>query len=99
MGFLYNIFIGSLIFVYDLLFTLIYRSFGNPAITIIVLSIVINTIVLPLYKRADALQKEEQIKKKSMESRVKQIRKAFKNDEQFMMLSAYYRICHYNPLS
>ena len=53
---IYDIFIGSLIFIYDLLFTLIYRSFGNPAITIIVLSIVINLIVLPLYQRADTVQ-------------------------------------------
>lgn len=99
MHMIYDIFIGSLIFIYDLLFTLIYRSFGNPAITIIVLSIVINLIVLPLYQRADTMQKEEQIKKKSMEGRVKSIKKAFQGDEQFMMLSAYYKECHYNPLS
>ena len=99
MHIIYDIFISSLIFIYDLLFTLIYRSFGNPAITIIVLSIVINLIVLPLYQRADTMQKEEQIKKKSMEGHVKDIKKAFKGDEQFMMLSAYYKECHYNPLS
>ena len=99
MQYLFDIIISSLIFIYDVLFTLIYRSFGNPAITIIVLSIVINLIVLPLYQRADTMQKEEQIKMKSMEGRVKQIKKAFKGDEQFMMLSAYYKECNYNPLS
>ncbi len=99
MHYIFDIIIESLIFVYDLLFTLIYRSFGNPAITIIILSIVINLIVLPLYKRADDLQKEEQLKKRSMERGVKHIRKTFKSDEQFMMLQAYYRVCHYNPLS
>ena len=99
MSIIYDIFIGSLIFIYDLLFTLIYRSFRNPAVTIIILSIVINLIVLPLYQKADDLQKEEQRKKKSMESRTKQIRTAFNGDEQFMMLSAYYKECNYNPLS
>ena len=99
MQFLFDIVIGSLIFVYDLLFTLINRSFTNPAVSIIVLSIAINFFVLPLYTKADALQKEEQNKKKSMELRISHIKKAFKRDEQFMMLSAYYRICHYNPLS
>lgn len=95
---IYDIFIGSLIFIYDLLFTLIYRSFRNPAITIIILSIVINLIVLPLYQKADELQKEEQRQKKAMEPRVKQIRAAFNGDERFMMLSAYYKECNYNPL-
>ena len=99
MSYLFDIIIGSLIFIYDILFTLIYRSFGNPAVVIIILSIVINLIVLPLYKRADDLQKEEQLKKKSMERGIKHIRKTFKHDEQFMMLSAYYRTCQYNPLS
>lgn len=99
MQFLFDIVIGSLIFVYDLLFTLINRSFTNPVISIIVLSIAINFFVLPLYSKADALQKEEQEKKQSMAFREKQIRSNFKKDEQFMMLSAYYRICHYNPLS
>lgn len=39
----------------------------NPAVSVIVLSIVINFIVLPLYNKADMLQKEEQNKKLSME--------------------------------
>lgn len=99
MQYLFDIIIGSLIFIYDILFTLIYRSFGNPAIAIIILSIVINLIVLPLYKKADALQKEELLKKKSMARGIKHIRKTFKHDEQFMMLSAYYKSCQYNPLS
>ena len=99
MQYLFDIIIGSLIFIYDILFTLIYRSFGTPAVAIIILSIVINLIVLPLYKKADALQKEEQLKKKSMERGIKHIRKTFKHDEQFMMLSAYYRSCQYNPMS
>lgn len=96
---IYDIFIGSLLFIYDLLFTLIYRSFRDPAVTIIILSIVINLIVLPLYKKADELQKEEQNKKKSMEATIKRIRAAFKGDERFMMLSAYYKVRGYNPLS
>lgn len=67
MHYLYITIIGSLIFIYELLFTLIYRSFVNPAVSVIVLSIVINFIVLPLYNKADMLQKEEQNKKLSME--------------------------------
>lgn len=80
------------------MFTLIFRSFSNPGVAIIILSVAINLLVLPLYNKADALQKEEQHKKKSLETWEKHIRKNFKSDEQFMLLSAYYRIKNYNPL-
>ena len=99
MRILYDIIISPLIFVYDILFTLIYRFFQEPVISIIVLSIVINFIVLPLYIKADALQKEEQAKKLSMSPYIKHIKKIFYGDEQFMMLQAFYRIEHYSPLS
>ena len=46
----------------QLLFEVIYvnanRVIGNPGLSIIVLSLVMNFLVLPLYMRADALQEE-----------------------------------------
>lgn len=39
---------------------------GNPGLSIIVLSLVMNFLVLPLYMRADALQEEE----RDMEARL-----------------------------
>lgn len=99
MEYIYNIIIQPLVYVYDLLFTVLYRAFQNPVWSIIGLSIVVSTIVLPLYKKADELQKGEQEKKKKMAPWEKHIRKNFRGDEQFMMLSAYYRTEHYNPLN
>ena len=99
MQYVYDLIIGSLVFIYDLLFTLIYRSFADAAVSIIILSIVINLIVLPLYNKADKLQRDTQEKQRSMESWIRHLKKNFKNDEQFMMLSAYYRINNYSPLS
>ena len=47
----------------QLLFEVIYmvadRIIGNPGLSIIVLSLVMNFLVLPLYLRADAMQEEE----------------------------------------
>ena len=47
-----------------LLFEVIYmmaeRLIGNPGLSIIVLSLMMNFLVLPLYRRADAMQEEEQ---------------------------------------
>ena len=61
-------------------------------------SIVINILALPLYNIADSIQEKERQINKKMEYRVKRIKKAFKGDEQFMMLSEYYRQNNYHPL-
>ena len=50
MNYLYDIIIQSLIFIYDILYTLLYRMFEHPVIAIIAMSVVINFIVLPLYQ-------------------------------------------------
>ncbi|MBR6200251.1 MAG: membrane protein insertase YidC, partial [Spirochaetales bacterium] len=61
-------------------------------------SIVINFLALPLYNIADALQDKERQISRRLEPRLKRIRKAFKGDEQFMMVSTYYRQNNYHPL-
>lgn len=35
------------------------RLIGNPGLSFVVLSLAMNFLVLPLYKRADAMQEEE----------------------------------------
>ncbi|MDO4528590.1 MAG: YidC/Oxa1 family membrane protein insertase, partial [bacterium] len=62
------------------------------------LSILINFLSLPLYRKADQLQREEIEKVKKMNHWLTHIKKHFSGDERFMMQSAYYRIEHYNPL-
>lgn len=61
-------------------------------------SLVINFLALPLYSVADSLQEKERNIAKSLEFRVKRIKKAFRRDEQFMMLSEYYRQNNYHPM-
>ena len=61
-------------------------------------SIAINFLALPLYNIADALQEKERKAAKQLEPRVKRIKKAFKGDEQFMMLQTYYKQNKYHPL-
>ena len=65
---------------------------------IIVLSLVVNFLVLPLYKRADALQAEERAKEKSLEKWVNHIKKTFTGDERFLMLQYYYKQNDYKPV-
>ncbi|HAW16339.1 MAG TPA: hypothetical protein DCW41_06535 [Clostridiales bacterium] len=88
---LYLIFIGPLELLFEFVFSMSYKISGNEGISIIVLSIVMNLLALPLYRRADAMQKEQSDKMKSVAVWQERIRKTFKGDERFMMLNALNR--------
>ncbi len=61
-------------------------------------SVCINILALPLYNIAESIQEKERQINRKMEPRVKRIKKGFKGDEQFMILSEYYRQNNYHPL-
>ena len=95
---LYTLVISPLELVFEIIFTIANKIIGNEGISIIFLSLAVNFLVLPLYKRADELQAEERDIQASMASRIKQIKRTFKGDERFFMLQEYYRIMHYKPI-
>lgn len=97
---LYNLIIAPIEFIVDWIFRLCLNKVGTHGVIycVVVVSIVINILALPLYNIADALQEKERKIAKKLEPRVKRIKKAFKGDEQFMMLSEYYRQNNYHPL-
>ena len=59
MSFLFNLIIQPLIMVYDVLFSMFYGILENTVAAIVALSILINILVLPLYRKADIMQKEQ----------------------------------------
>ena len=61
----------------------------------LIISIIINILVLPLYRQADRLEKEQRDKKQSMKHWVDHIKASFRGDERVMMLQAYYRENNY----
>ena len=95
--FLYYLTIKPIWLLFEVIFTAIYRACENPGISILSVSIVMNILVLPMYLKSDSLQEEERKKQKQMEGWVKHIRKTFKGDERFMILSEYYRLNDYQP--
>ena len=99
MSFLYDLIIQPLVVVIDAIFSLAYGMFENTVASLFVLSIVVNLLVLPLYRKADQLQKEQHEKSLKMKKWTDHIRKTFHGDERFMMLSEYYRIEGYSPFS
>lgn len=92
---LYNLIVMPIQMVVEITYLIMSRFLGNKGLAIIAVSIVIQTMILPLYKRSDALQDEERDKQKSMEHWVKHIKSTFKGDERFMMLQTYYRQQNY----
>ena len=85
----------------QLLFEVIYmvadRMIDNPGLSIVVLSLVMNLLVLPLYKRADAMQEEERDMEMRLRDGVAHIKKTFSGDEKMMILQTYYRQNNYKP--
>lgn len=71
---------------------------GNAGAAVIPLSLCLNFLLLPLYNRADAIQREEHDREQRMAPGVEHINKVFKGDERYMMLQAFYRVHAYKPL-
>ena len=97
-NFLYNLIVGPIEILLEICFSISCRIFGNYGIAIIGLSILIQTLVLPLYKKADAIQDTERKKQKDMQGMVNHIKKTFKGDKRYMVLNTYYRQQNYNPM-
>lgn len=88
---LYQLVIGPLELLFEVIFSLVSHVVSNPGLVIIFLSLAMNFLVLPLYRRADAMQAEQRDQTIRMKPWVDHIKKTFKGDERFMMLSTYYR--------
>ena len=71
---------------------------GNAGAAVIPLSLCLNFLLLPLYNRADAIQKAERERERLLSPGVDHINKVFKGDERYMMLQAYYRVHSYKPV-
>ncbi|MBP5180221.1 MAG: membrane protein insertase YidC, partial [Clostridiales bacterium] len=67
-------------------------------LAIIILSLAVNFLVLPLYKRADEVQKEERDLEASLAEGIAHIKKTFRGDERMMMLQTFYDQNNYSPL-
>ena len=95
LNILYQLFIGPLELFFEVVFSLSNRIVDNPGLSIVVLSLAMNFLVLPLYRRADAMQAEERDRSLRMKPWVDHIKKTFTGDERFMMLQTYYRQNNY----
>lgn len=96
-GILGTIFIEPLKLVFEIVFSLANNVIGHPGLAIIVLSLVMNFLVLPLYRRADAMQEEARDVENRLKPGIDHIKKTFSGDERMMVLQTYYRQNNYSP--
>lgn len=90
--------LGPLELLFEVIFVVTDRLINNPAASIAVLSLAINFLVLPLYRRADIMQESERDMEKKLQKGVDHIKKTFSGDERMLMLQTYYRQSGYKPV-
>jgi membrane protein insertase Oxa1/YidC/SpoIIIJ len=95
---LYNIIIFPLVKIIELNYLFISRLFHNPAVSLLGVNLSINILTLPLYFCAEKWQNLERETQKRLSGKIAHIKKAFSGDEQYMILSTYYRQNHYHPV-
>ena len=89
--------LGPIQLLLDAIYAVALRKTGSPGWSIVVLSLTVSLLLLPLYRRADTIQKEERDRSLRMKPRIDQIKAAFTGNERFMILQTYYRQNHYKP--
>lgn len=92
-----SLFIGPLKLIFEIIFEFANRIIGHPGLAIICLSLMMNILVLPLYRRADAMQEESRDVEAKLSRGVNHIKKTFSGDERMMILQTYYRQNNYKP--
>ena len=95
---LYTILIRPLQMFFEFIYSFAQGFTDNPGLSIIVLSLTMNFLVLPLYKRADSMQAEERNTEKRLHNGIKHIKSVFSGDERMMVLQEYYRQNNYSVL-
>ena len=96
--FLYTIIIYPLIQVIEFSFSLFNNVFKEEGISVIGVSIAVSVLCLPLYIVAEHWQQVQRDTEKKLEKGIQRIKSTFKGDEQYMILTAFYKENHYHPL-
>ena len=96
--FFYIIFIWPIHFLLEFLFVIFIRISYAPGLAIIFLSVVVNTLSLPIYLIASRWQKEERDLQNKMKNKITLIKANFRGDERQMIINAYYRQMGYSTL-
>ena len=98
LDFLYSIIIYPLYQLVELIYFVGYKVFKNSGYALFIVSFGVSFLCLPLYIIAEQWQETERQIQAKLKPGIERIKKAFKGDEQYMILSTYYRQNHYHPM-
>jgi len=97
-NFFYTLLIFPIEQIIELCYIFTFRVFRDPGISIIGLSMIVSTLILPLYIISEKKQQEEREKQSKMKKDVDNIKAVFRGDKRYMMLSTLYRQNNYHPI-
>ena len=97
--YLFLLFVEPLKLIIEFIYFYAFKLTTNCALSIFVLSLIVNLLALPLYNRADELQLMAKAKEDEIRPMTDHIKKTFKGDEKVMMLQTYYREAGYSQLN
>ena len=89
--------IGPLKLIFEFIFVFATKFTGHYGWSVIILSLVMNFLLLPLYRRTDIIQEEARDTEEKLKKGVDHIKKSFSGDERMMILQTYYRQNNYKP--
>jgi YidC/Oxa1 family membrane protein insertase len=95
---LYTLIIYPIVQIIEFVFIFVEKVFKETGLSVIGVSAAVSVLCLPLYAVAEKWQQVERDTQKRLKSKVDKIKKVFKGDEQYMILSTYYRQNHYHPV-
>ena len=95
---LYTIILYPLIQLITISFKIFLKLFNNSGIAVLGVSLTVTLLCLPLYIVAEHWQEIERETQKKLKPGIDRIKSVFKGDEQYMILSTYYRQHHYHPI-
>ncbi|GHV79753.1 membrane protein [Spirochaetia bacterium] len=98
LNILYTLIIYPIQQIIELCYYFTLRVFDNPALALLGVSAAVSICTLPLYFRAEHWQALERDTQKRLAPKIAKIKAAFKGDEQYMILTTYYRQNHYHPV-
>ena len=98
LSFLYTLIIYPLYIIIECIFTISRKITSNNGLSVISVSIGITLMCLPLYAVAEKWQETQRSLEKKLSPGIARIKKAFRGDEQYMIMSTFYKESHYHPL-
>ena len=98
LNFLYNLIIYPLYQIIEVVYLVVWKLFKNSGYAVLGVSVAVTFLCLPLYIIAEKWQEVERDKQKEMKPGIDRIKAAFKGDEQYMILTTFYKQNHYHPL-